>query len=252
MWLHFAVSFQNWNGWQFVQSLMMHSFTGFCNGGIFSWLLTNPPLSQVVNASFYWITIKSATFIRGSKHMILIMIITCIIAWLQIFVVDNFITLIFLFCMLIDIFGTSKAPSNQCSGFVQVLQVTAEFLFSNDCPSLFTIIAACDKGIDTYNVFSSYQYSIWPQCLQEDIYLDYPPGAESLTWTLISRHLFIYHLNVSWTPQIFTWAYHIVILVKTLDWYYLQTNGGISIIVKCWGWYYTLNFPLQSFNFHNS
>ena len=50
------------------------------------------------------------------------------------------------FILSIDIFGTSEAPSNQCSEFIQVLQVTG--FCSPMIVQPFTILAACGNGID--------------------------------------------------------------------------------------------------------
>ena len=81
----------------------------------------------------------------------------------------------------------------------------------------FTILAACDKCIDKKRFLHISILSDHCSALYKDITALYSPGPEILIWTLISRNLFIYHLNVSWTPLMLylTCAYHIVTLIKT-------------------------------------
>ena len=69
-------------------------------------------------------------------------------------------------------------------------------------------------------------------------------GPGILTWTLISRSLFTYHLKASWIPRILylIYVYHAPIPIKISESYCLWTYAGIStikpslhVLIRCWG-----------------
>ena len=131
--------------------------------------------------------------------MIMIMIITCISYCMA----PNFCSrqlyyIKFLFCRLI--FSVlARCHQINAVGLFKCFKSQPGFCSPMIVPA-FTILAACDKGIDIMcflHISTLSDHSAYRR-----ISLEYSPGAEILTWTLISRYLFIYHLNVSWTPQI--------------------------------------------------